>query len=76
MQVKVVDALNEFSVKMNINDDVQKIIENYFQQWINECVLLWHDKVNENDLKNATEILFNSWNIRNNRSTNNIFNRK
>lgn len=62
MQVKVVDALNEFSVKMNINDDVQKIIENYFQQWINECVLLWHDKVNENDLKNATEILFNSWN--------------
>ena len=61
LQANVVSELKKFALKMNISNDVNEIIEKFFKQWINECILLWFDKISENDQKEANKILFTYW---------------
>jgi len=60
-QSRVVDALVRFSKKLGIYDSVVGVIKKYEQQWMNECVQLWFDKVNENDREKVNVILLENW---------------
>lgn len=61
LQANVVSELKKFALKMNISNDANEIIEKFFKQWINECILLWFDKISENDQEEANKILFTYW---------------
>lgn len=61
LQSAVVDALKRFSVKVNLYDVTVNLIERFKNQWLNECILLWFDKIKECDRKDATKELFACW---------------
>lgn len=61
MQCKVVEALQEFAAEENCWSDCERVIDKYCQNWKNECIELWRNKIAEPDNLMAFDILLRCW---------------
>lgn len=60
-QVDVVQKLYDFSLKQNIADKTEKVIERYRNQWLDECIQMWISDIDMNIAKEAVRMLWKYW---------------